>query len=126
MNTNKIQIAGKEVNLAYCFATEINFKLLADTEINGFIVEVAEAITATPQRLPDIRKSIFLIIASAQSYYNAQGEEMKIIDKDLLFKAKPIELGTAIGTILALRNEFYTIPDGEPKNKQGKGKGKNS
>lgn len=126
MNTNKIQIAGKEVNLAYCFATEINFKLLADTEINGFIVEVAEAITATPQRLPDIRKSIFLIIASAQSYYNAQGEEMKIIDKDLLFKAKPIELGTAIGTILALRNEFYTIPDGEPKTKQGKGKGKNS
>lgn len=126
MNTKKIQIAGKEVNLAYCFATEVNFKLLADTEINDFIVEVAEAITATPQRLPDIRKSIFLIIASAQSYYNAQGEEMIIIDKDLLFKAKPIELGTAIGTILALRNEFYTIPDGEPKTKQGKGKGKNS
>lgn len=126
MNTKKIQIAGKEVNLAYCFATEVNFKLLADSEINDFIVEVAEAITATPQRLPDIRKSIFLIIASAQSYYNAQGEEMKIIDKDLLFKAKPIELGTAIGTILALRNEFYTIPDGEPKTKQRKGKGKNS
>jgi hypothetical protein len=126
MNTKKIQIAGKEVNLAYCFATEVNFKLLADSEINDFIVEVAEAITTTPQRLPDIRKSIFLIISSAQSYYNAQGEEMKIIDKDLLFKAKPIELGTAIGTILALRNEFYTIPDGEPKNKQGKGKGKNS
>jgi hypothetical protein len=126
MNTKKIQIAGKEVNLAYCFATEVNFKLLADSEINDFIVEVAEAITTTPQRLPDIRKSIFLIIASAQSYYNAQGEEMKIIDKDLLFKAKPIELGTAIGTILALRNEFYTIPDGEQKTKQGKGKGKNS
>lgn len=122
MNTKKIQIAGKEVNLAYCFATEVNFKLLADSEINDFIVEVAEAITATPQRLPDIRKSIFLIIASAQSYYNAQGEEMKIIDKDLLFKAKPIELGTAIGTILALRNEFYTIPDGEPKTRKGKGK----
>ncbi len=126
MNTKKIQIAGKEVNLAYCFATEVNFKLLADSEINDFIVEVAEAITTTPQRLPDIRKSIFLIIASAQSYYNAQGEEMIIIDKDLLFKAKPIEMGTAIGTILALRNEFYTIPDGEPKTKQGKGKGKNS
>lgn len=125
MNTKKIKIAGKDVNLAYCFATEVNFKLLADSEINDFIIEVAEAITATPQRLPDIRKSIFLIIASAQSYYNAQDEEMKIIDKDLLFKAKPIELGTAIGTILALRSNFYKTPEGEPKPKDGKGKGKN-
>lgn len=125
MNTKKIKIAGKEVNLAYCFATEVNFKLLADTEINDFIVEMAEAITAEPQRLPDIRKSIFLIIASAQSYYNAQNEELKIIDKDILFEAKPIELGTAIGTILALRNEFYTTPSDEPKPKKRKGEEKN-
>ena len=124
MKTKKIKIASKEVTLAYCFATEVNFKLLADIDINEFIVEVADAISA--DRLPDIRKTIFLILSAAQAYCDEKDEELKIIDKDVLYHCSPIELGTAIGTIVKLRSEFFQIPTGEPKPKKERKSGKNS
>jgi hypothetical protein len=36
----------------------------------------------------------------------------------------PLELGTALGTIINLWAKFYNIPKGEPAEKPAKGKGK--
>ena len=35
MKTKEIKIAGKDVTLAYCFGTEIGYKMLTDEEIQN-------------------------------------------------------------------------------------------
>ena len=40
MITKEITLLGKPITLAYCFGTEISYKLLADEECTDFIKEV--------------------------------------------------------------------------------------
>ena len=105
------------MTLAYCYATEISYKLLSDEDINAFMQEVHECMNAEPQRMPDIRKTIFLILAAISAYYESRGEELPIDDKTLMYDARPEELGTALGVVLGLRGQFYAIPTGEPEDK---------
>ena len=113
MKTKTITICGKEVILAYCYGTEISYKILSDEDINDFVQEVVAALNAEPQRMPDIKKSVLLIIAAAMAYAESQGEKTPIADKDLMYHATPDELGTALGTVIALRMEFYHLPKDE-------------
>jgi len=117
MITKEITIGGKPVTLAYCYATEISYKLLSDEDINAFMQEVNKCLTAEPQRMPDIRKTIFLILAAVSAYYESRGEELPIDDKELMYECKPDELGTALGVVLGLRGQFYVVPSGEPEDK---------
>ena len=113
MKTKTITICGKDVTLAYCYGTEISYKILANEDINDFVQEVIAALNAEPQRMPDIKKSVLLIIAAAMSYAESRGEKSPIADEDLMYHATPDELGTAIGTVIALRMEFYHVPKDE-------------
>ena len=106
-----IQICGKDVNLAYCYATEISFKVLAEEEIHDFLREATAKVQA--KQMPDIRKAIFLILAAASAYYESKGEELPITDKDLMNEAGPEEFGTALGTCIKLYMEFYHLPGSE-------------
>ncbi len=125
MKKSDITIAGKTVTLGYCYATEIAFKDLAGVDINEFIQEVGKAIDE--QKMPDIKKTIYLILAGIMGYYQSQDEDAPITDADLMLEATPLELGKALGSILTLRSQFYGIPSGEPAEKKTKGKrGKNS
>ena len=45
--------------------------------------------------------------------------------EDMMREATPNEIGTALGTIIVLRSQFYHVPDGEPEDKKGT-EGKNS
>ena len=117
MITKEITIGGKPVTLAYCYATEISYKLLSDEDINAFMQEVNKCLTAEPQRMPDIRKTIFLILAAVSAYYESKGEELPIDDKTLMYETKPEEMGTALGVVLGLRGQFYAVPSGEPEDK---------
>ena len=73
------------------------------------------------------RQTIFLLLASMTSYYNSLGEQAPVTDNDLMYEATPQELGTALGTVLRLRVEFYAVPADEPADKPAKGrKGKNA
>lgn len=119
MITKEITIGGKPVTLAYCYATEISYKLLSDEDINVFMTEVYECLNAEPQRMPDVRKTIFLILAATSAYYESKGEQMPIDDKVLMYETKPEELGTALGMVLGLRGQFYAVPTGEPEDKPG-------
>ena len=131
MITKEITIAGKQVTLGYCFATEIGFKTLADKDLTQFINEVAAGYAAKPKVEPDKETVIRAIIASVIAYYESRGEEPAITDRDLMYEATIIELSTALGYIIEMFSEFYNIAGlveaKEPKNdKKPKRKPKNA
>ena len=113
MKTKEITICGKQVTLAYCFATEISYKILAEEDITDFIESAINDIQN--KRMPDMRKSIYAILAAMSAYCEANGMEHPITDDNIMFNATPTEIGTAIGTIIGLRTEFYRLPKDEPE-----------
>ena len=84
-----------------------------------------EAVTAfQKERMPDVKKTIYAILACVMAYYESKGEDAPIKDSELMNETSPMEVGKALGTVLSLRAEFYTVPAGEPEEKPSKGKGK--
>lgn len=116
MTTKTITIAGKEVTLAYCYATEIGYKLHSDEDISAYMADAMEALKES--RMPDTRKTVYVIIAAIIAYSEWQEEKPAVTDRDLMYKATPQELGTALGTIIQLRADFYKMPSDEPKDEQ--------
>ena len=130
MITKEITICGKAVTLAYCYATEIAYKDLSDEDMFDYAQAAVEAIQA--QRDPDIKKTIFAIIACMMAYYE-DADKAPIKDSEIMKQATPVEIGTAMLTILTMRQEFYHVPKGEPEDKSAsdgspvrKGKQKNA
>ena len=125
MITKEITICSKKVMLAYCYATEISYKILSDEDIIDFGQEVIEKIQH--EQMPDIRKTIFLILASMNAYYESKGEKAPVSDKELMYECTPQEIGQALGVIIGLRSQFYHVPTDEPQYKPAEGKkGKNA
>ncbi len=120
----EITIAGKPVTLGYCYATEIAYKDLSGEDIADIIRETFAAVNAQPQRMPDTKRSIYLVLAAVMAYYQSKDEETPIKDTDLMNETTPMELGIALGTIITLWAKFYNIPKGEPEDKPQKRKGK--
>lgn len=112
MKSKTITIQGKDVTLGYCHATEIGYKLLSDEDVADFVAHVIECFENKKE--PDKQKTIYLIIAALKAYSEWKDVPAGITDRDLLYEANPIETGTALGTILNLRSEFYHVPTGEP------------
>ena len=124
MITQEIKLAGKPVTLGYCYATEIAYKELSGEDIAAIINETIQAINAKPARDPDTKRSIYLVLAAVMAYYQSKDEDTPIKDTDLMNETTPLELGTALVTIINLWAKFYNIPKGEPEEKPAKGKGK--
>ena len=114
MTTKEITLCGKQVTLAYCYATEIAYKDLSDEDMFDYAQAAVEAIQA--QRDPDIKKTILAIIACMMAYYE-DADKAPVKDSDIMKEATPVELGTAMLTILSMRNDFYHVPSGEPEEK---------
>ena len=83
MITKEITICSKQVTLAYCYATEIAYKDLADEDMLDYAKHAIESIQA--QRDPDIKRTIFAIIACMMAYYEDA-------DKAPIIMSKLIEL----------------------------------
>jgi hypothetical protein len=64
-------------------------------------------------RMPDTRKSISLILAAMQAYYESIGKKAPLTDKDLMYHMTAAEMGTAVGTIIGLYIEANKSPQGE-------------
>ncbi len=116
MLTKEVTLCGKTVTLAYCYATEIAYKDLSDENMTDYIKEAVACIQKETD--PDVKHTIYAIIACMLAYYQSRGEECPLKDTDLMNDAKPIELGTAIIAVISLRQEFYHVPSGEPEEKQ--------
>jgi hypothetical protein len=113
MKKEKITIAGKEVTLAYCYATEIAYKEFTGEDISSYMKDAFTALNEKPIHMPDVKKTIYVILAAAMAYSNSQNEDAAIKDADLMNDATPQELGTALGTVLSLYTQFYTLPTGD-------------
>ncbi len=107
MKTKKIKIAGKEVVMAYCYATEIMYSNFEDDELTSFIVRALKN-----EKTKKI-SVVHAILASAMAYYEEKDEETPITDKDLIFQAESDELSAAITTLIQLYSEWYKLPSGE-------------
>lgn len=101
--------------MAYCYATEISYKILSGEDVTDFIIESAPLIDNN--RMPDIRNTIFLILAALQAYYESKEMQAPITDKQLMYECTPQEIGEALGVILGLRAQFMNIPIGDPEDK---------
>lgn len=115
MLTKEITLCGKVVTLAYCYATEIAYKDISDENIADYIKEAVACIQKETD--PDVKHTIFAILACMLAYYQSRDEDSPLTDTDLMNDAKPAELGTAIFTIIGLRMDFYKVPKGEPEEK---------
>ena len=127
MITKEITLCSRQVNIGYCYATERAYKDLTDENIIDYIQEAIECVQQ--QRDPDTKKTIFAIIAYMMAYYQEKGEEVPLKSEDLMYEAKPAEIGMTILAIVNMRAEFYRVPKDEPEDKapdekNGKGKGK--
>ena len=112
MKTKTITILGKEVTLGYCHATEIGYNLLADEDVSDYFTHVVERFQN--KKNPNKQKTIYMIIAAANAYSEWKQEAAGITDRELLYESDDVDLGTALGTILQLRAEFYHLTTGEP------------
>jgi hypothetical protein len=128
MKTKEITLCGQQVTIGYCYATEIGYKILSDQDITDFIAEAIPALQ--DERMPNPQNTIYLIVAAIQAYYESlpvgpdgKKPEPPVKDSDIIYHGDPLEIGTAIGTILSLRNDFYHVPKDEPKDNETK-KGK--
>ena len=101
MTKKTINIAGKEVTLAYCYATEIAFSKYTGDSIDKFDA-------ANPEHV------LYLILSAIVAWSQAKGDEPVIKDDELMYNAKPKELIDALTEIFKLRAEWYEVPAGEP------------
>jgi hypothetical protein len=114
---NNDQTEQRTVTMAYCYATEIAYKELADEDITSIIQEIIAGVNENPQRLPDIKRRIKLILAAITAFYDEAGKEAPVTDSDLMFHATPMEMDTALAIILTMWAKFYHLPVGEPTDK---------
>ena len=118
MITKEITLCGKQVTLAYCYATEIAYKNMTNEDMFDYIQKAVEAIQN--QRDPDIEKTIYAILACMMAYYE-DADKAPVKDSEIMKQATPVEIGTAMLTILSMRSEFYHVPKDEPEEKPEKG-----
>ena len=123
MIKKEITLCGKQVTLAYCFATEIEYKRLANRNkkkneefeyIDDFISDAIKQLQKG--RMPDPERSNYAILAAIKAWCDDQGiKESPINENDLKFHTNPQEAAEAIGTVIGIRSDFYYVPAGEKK-----------
>ena len=105
-----------KVMLGYCFATEILFNEMAGEEVGTFVKEAISQISEG--NMPDRKKSMILIQAAMEAYYESVGTKAPFTEKDLKDSHHSDEFGTAIGTILGMYIKMNTSPTGESDEKK--------
>ena len=123
MVTKEITLCGKQVTLAYCYATEIGYKILEGEEVSEFFKHVAQSFKDAKD--PDTQKTLHAIQAFMVAFYE-KPKYLPLTDRDMLRDLMPSEFAEAIMTMGQLREEFYFIPKDEPKEKQDGGNEKNA
>ena len=113
MKTKTITIAGKQVNLAYCYDTEIGFCDISETGIENIDI-------TNPKHV------IALIMAAILAYYEGKKEECPIKDSEIMYDADPSEITDAFVAVMELRLAWYKLPTGEARDKTPEEKAEDS
>lgn len=100
MTEKLITIAGKQVNVGYCYATELAFHSYTGKNIEDFDATQPEHV-------------IYLILSAVVSWHHAKNQNLPIKDEDLMYHISPKELIDAVSAIFSMRSEWYQLPKGE-------------
>lgn len=114
MNTKTIKLCGKDVQIGYCAATENAFENFSDKSIQVFVPTYGKdkdgkdiILAPAEAKLGDY---VLLAFAGIYAAYSYLGEEPPITSNDLLYNIGSVERNVLIEAIIALRNEWYSIP----------------
>ena len=120
MKKETIKFIGKDVTLAYCYATEIAYKDMANEDISVYMQEIFTS--SQKGEMPDVKKGVYLIMAAMMAYYESIKEKAPVTDADIMNEATPEEFGAAIASVINLWKAFYKVPTSEnkPAKKTGK------
>ena len=110
----------RSVTLAYCYATEIAFKDMANEDISVYMQEIFTS--SQKGEMPDVKKGVYLIMAAIMAYYESIKEKAPVTDADIMNEATPEEFGAAIATVINLWKAFYKVPTSEQKPAKKTGK----
>jgi hypothetical protein len=116
MKTKEVTLCEQKVTIAYCVATEIIYKELAEEEIHEYIQELSTAIKENKNI--EIRKAIYFIYAAMQAYYDSVDKKCPFSAKYLISNMSPSELMKVVGEILILFTSFYKISDDKEEKKE--------
>ena len=112
MKTKEITICGKQVTLAYCYATEIIYKDITGEDLIDFFLHANDCIRR--QKDPDAKRTLSVIISLSMAYDQWKEEDGKeapqqITLKELMNEAAPAEIGIAMLAAIDLRRQFYHV-----------------
>ena len=132
MKTKEITICGKQVTLAYCYATEIIYKDITGEDLIDFVHHAVESIQQ--QKDPDAKRTLSAILSCAMAYdqskeENGEKTQEQFTIKELMNDAKPAEFGLAMLAVLDLRRQFYHVAkadEEEVKAEEQEGEEKNA
>lgn len=95
--------------MRYCSASETGFEQIAgkSSDVFSFHRE-GEELKAPTATLDDYTK---LAIASIVAAYQRNNEEPPITTKYIMYDATSTEINDMITTVIALRNEWYKVPE---------------
>ena len=105
MKTKEIILCGKQVMVAYCFATEIAFKKFTGVNLDEFDATNPEHI-------------IYIILSAIATYYQKEGIDAPVKDDNLMYDVQPRELIDALNEVLKLRADWYQLPKGDKKDEK--------
>ena len=118
--TKTINIAGKQVQIAYCYATEVIFSDFTGMDFYTYLAQTNNKKTTSPKDL------LYAILAAAMAHAEMTNTEAGITDKDILFNASQQEITDAFKEVVALFMEWYKLPTGDQADTKQEGNaGKN-
>lgn len=101
--------------MRYCAATETGYELMSKNSIavftptfgkdddgNDIIIEAAKATT---------QDYLYLAAATIVAAYARANEEPPVTSEDILYDASPTDVMNLLTTVVALRNEWYKVPE---------------
>ena len=112
MKTKEITICGKQVTLAYCYATEIIYKDITGEDLIDYVKNAIESISK--EKDPDAKLTLSAILSLAMAYDQWKVEDGKeaqqqLTLKELMNEAQPAEIGMAMLAVIDLRGQFYHV-----------------
>lgn len=119
MKKATIRIAGRDVPVAYCYATEVTFAELTGISVQEYLQQSSEGAVA------DARKTVHLILSAALAAAQGEEKDTPIDFREIMFAASPGEIADAVTTIVNLCTDWYKLPFGEDATPAAEDCGKN-
>lgn len=112
MKTKEITICGKQVTLAYCYATEIIYKDITGEDLIDYVKHAIASISK--EKDPDAKQTLSAILSLSMAFDQWKEEDGKeaqqqLTLKELMNEAQPAEIGMAMLAVIDLRGQFYHV-----------------